>query len=298
LTDSAIYRATKTDPEQYGKLMSALNRLQQALPDNRIIAMVPPQSYAFYAPAKYYQEQYDEQKAILAMYATLDPKILTIDTYPVLSQHTSEYIYFRTDHHWTARGAYWAYTVFAQRLALTPQKLEDMPAGRVKTAFLGSYYKQFKGTAKVRLIRQNPDYVEYFMPTVKNTSTAYENITTTRGKNAPVIMLDKIPNNSNYYRTFLGGDYPYMHISTQTLNGRSIMIVKDSYADAFVPFLLANYQDIYVLDYRDYNANGNPKFKIVDFVKAHNIQDVMTVSSFDLTNSSIFMNWLVKAFPS
>lgn len=256
-----------------------------------------PSSYSFYAPTKYYKPELDQKIAIDAIYNLLDPRIITIDTYSQLLQHTGEYIYFRTDHHWTARGAYWAYVAFAEKLGFTPASLEIMTAGKVNEKYLGSYYKQFKDNAKARLIKKKPDIVEYFISPVKYTATAYESAAMKGGKNVPVIMLDKIPNNVNYYRTFLGGDYPCMCIRTETKNGKSILFVKDSYANALIPYMMAHYETIYVVDFRDHNASGKPKFKITDFVKQHDVDDVALLLSFDMVNSSLFVNWFVKSCP-
>src|SRR5690606_23630338 len=100
-----------------------------------------------------------EPPNISATSAMLDPSVVAVDVVSALTGHQHEYIYFRTDHHWTALGAYYAYLAFCQVAGFSPIPLDAMEHGTI-TPFRGSLYRY---TRDQKLHRQ-PDYVEYWVP--------------------------------------------------------------------------------------------------------------------------------------
>lgn len=108
----------------------------------RVFDMVVPTSAEFYLPEKYKKLSNSEEKAIQSIYGYLADGVTGVDAYSAIAQHTDEYLYFNTDHHWTGRGAYWAYTAFAQAAGFTPLDIEsDYTVKRIDN-FLGSLYRQ------------------------------------------------------------------------------------------------------------------------------------------------------------
>ena len=93
----------------------------------------------------------------------------TIDMAGALAAHSGEDIYYRTDHHWTARGAYEAYIAFCKSAGLTPVSLEEMEHQQID-GFLGTFYSQTHDSQ----LAQTPDFVEYFVPPVQTTTTRYQ----------------------------------------------------------------------------------------------------------------------------
>ncbi len=297
LTDTAIYMEEKINSEQYTAIAEGVNRLAEALPGRRIIVMSPPNSFAFYAAPKYRNPENDQKAGIEDMYGKLAPGIYTVDTYLSLDAHKGEYIYFRTDHHWTSLGAYYGYTAFCEAAGMQPVSLYTMQKNTYERDFLGSGYKQLKNTAKAKLIRQVPDYIDYYIPPAQCQLTMYEKTPMKNGIDIPMFDLDLPGRDWNCYHIFLGGDYPSIKITTDTQNGRSIVLLKDSYANAFTPFLTSNYQYIYLVDFRDYNYRGKPDFSLEQFVKDNDIGDVMLILTFELANDPEFVDWYLKALP-
>jgi hypothetical protein len=280
----------------YTKWANGVNALADALPaGTRLAVMTPPNSYALYAPEQYYDPDCDQEQGINDVYALLADSIYKINPYPYLQEHMDEYIYFRTDHHWTARGAYCGYTAFCDTLQLLPQPLDGMEKRVYEKDFLGSYYKELKNNAKAKLIRNLPDYIEYFVPPAQCQLTMYTNTNMKSGEDIPMFDMDLPSGTTNYYRIFLGGDYPSIKIETDTMNGKSIMILKDSYANSFAPFLTANYQTIYIVDFRDFNSSDKPSFNVTKFVKDNNVNDVLLLLNFDFVNSSSYVKWYLKS---
>jgi hypothetical protein len=87
---------------------------------------------------------------------------------------------------------------------------------------------------------------------------------------------------SNKYGIFMGGDQPLAKITTNVKNGKKIAVIKDSYANAFIPFLLPHYEEIYVVDPRQYTHN------FLDLVKKNGIQNVLILNYSFITENNGF----------
>ncbi|MCL1807356.1 MAG: DHHW family protein [Oscillospiraceae bacterium] len=271
-----IIYASQTYNQRYADM---LGRLQDALPDRRVISLVPPNGYAFYAPSSHTQGGRNQQTMLENLYALYDPRIVAVDAYTPIAAHADEYLYFRTDHHWTARGAYRAYTGFCDALGLEPSEINTWENGLYE-GFIGYLYSVAKKHPQAAAAAANPDTVEYFIPPIEHTAALYNDTTMQNGRAIPVVNTNVPGSQSNKYLCFITGDQPLIHINTETNNGKSIVVVKESYANAFIPFLLAHYEDIYVIDFRKFNdSTDKPKCKLADFVTEHDIDDVMLLSS-------------------
>ena len=78
------------------------------------------------------------------------------------------------------------------------------------------------------------------------------------------------------YSAFIGGDSAFVEIhNPQITDGSSCVMIKESYGNAFVPFLVDHYQDVYVVDYRYYMGN------LTDFIVSRSIKDVLFLNNSD-----------------
>lgn len=167
-----------------------------------------------------------------------------VDVRQTLTAHKSEYIYYRTDHHWTSLGAYYAYSQLCQTLGLTPF---DTAAHTALTAdgFYGTHY------AKARTWNAVPDVITYY--DLANTLTVW-NVTAAgqpaEGQTTGLYDTEKLTVYDKY-AMFLHGNNGLSRVQGNG-SGR-ILVIKDSYANCFVPYLTANYADIDVVDFRNYN---------------------------------------------
>src|SRR5699024_11136438 len=94
------------------------------------------------------------------IYSRLDPEVKRVDVFDELVRHNAEYLYYRTDHHWTALGAYYAYRVFAEQKGITPHELSEFEK-RDYEGFLGTFYAYSNQAAA---LGNNPDTVETYIP--------------------------------------------------------------------------------------------------------------------------------------
>ncbi len=219
----------------------------------------------------------DCDAAINYMYSAMDGSIKTVDTLPNLAAHNGEYLYFRTDHHWTARGAYYAYEAFCATKGINATPLEDYRRLEFD-GFLGTLYSEANQPSAMK---SNPDYVEAFVPKGTNRANVYDSDETYLDWYAVVYTGADKYSAGNKYLTFIGGDKPLTEIHNPNINdGSSIVVVKESYGNAFVPFLVDSYEYVYVIDYRHWSGS------LADFVTEKDVDDVLFLNVVNVTSTS------------
>lgn len=219
----------------------------------------------------------DCQAAIDYMYSAINGNVNTVDTLPYLISHNTEYLYYRTDHHWTARGAYYAYEAFCKEKGITPTPLESYERLQFD-GFLGTLYSEANQPAAMK---SNPDYVEAFVPKGINEEKVYDSEGNKIAEYAIVYTKADKYTAGNKYLTFIGGDQPLIEIHNPNISdGSSIVVVKESYGNAFVPFLVDSYEYVYVIDYRKWSGS------LKDFVISNDIDDVLFLNVVNVTSTS------------
>ena len=129
-------------------------------------------------------------------------------------------------------------------------------------------------------MKNNPDYVEAFVPIGVNEETVYDSNGTKINELAIVYTKADKYTAGNKYLAFIGGDQPLIEIHNPQINdGSSIVIVKESYGNAFVPFLVDSYEYVYVIDYRHWSGD------LADFVTQKGIDDVLFLNVINVTST-------------
>ena len=166
-----------------------------------------------------------------------------LDLRGTFAAHKDEYLYYKTDHHWTTDGAYLAYREFCALHGLAPFDAGAAERREVKD-FYGTHYSSTR-----RWNVQTDTIAWYPLP---NEMTVYK--VNGEADFAPAVtgpMVDESKfETRDKYAAFLSGNNGYTEIEGG--GEGSILVVKDSYANCFVPFLTANYQKIGVVDFRGY----------------------------------------------
>ena len=197
-----------------------------------------------------------------------------VDVRDALSTHKSEYIYYRTDHHWTSLGAYYAYSQLCDALGLTPFDTANHIALTADN-FYGTHY------SKARTWNAVPDIITWY--DLPNRLTIY-NVTAagqpTDGETTGLYGTDKL---SVYdkYAMFLHGNNGLSRVQGDG-TGR-ILVIKDSYANCFVPYLTANYADIDVVDFRNYN------YGLDQLIADNDYDQILVLYSFDSFKSDPYL---------
>ena len=235
-----------------------------------VYALMAPTSMEFNCPPEYKKGTTSQKEAMAYWYSQMNADVRGVDTWTEMNEHRGEYLYFRTDTHWAQRGAYYAYRAFCYTAGFTPYELSAYEYGIVP-GFLGYLYQHTKAAA----LKANPDSVEYFRPVNSSKMTIYQSSAMIGGYTAPVVSAPK----ANYYM-FISGDNPISHIVSDVVkNGRKLIITKDSYGNALVPFLTDHFEEIFVIDQRYFNTSGKSSLKIVGFAQKHGITDFLVFAS-------------------
>lgn len=159
----------------------------------------------------------------------------------VMQSHQNEYIYYRTDHHWTTLGAYYAYQTWMEK---TGKEAPPVTAYKQETAF-----DDFYGTTYNKVHVNVPrDQVTLF----KNAAQEEVHVDMDDGeKEADTLYFPKEAKEGfNRYNVFLSKNTFEIEITTKAKTGKSLLLIKDSFANCFVPFLTENYDRIVMIDYR------------------------------------------------
>ena len=224
----------------------------------------------------------DQKKAIDYMYSGISKNgVKTVSIYNTLKARRNEYIYFRTDHHWTALGAYYAYCDFIKSAGGTPASLNGFKEHQFP-GYLGSFYNSSK---KLPQLAANPDTVFAYEP--QETNTIEIHYTKDSVKNEAIIS-DMSAVKSKYL-TFIKGDRPYsiIHNPAKT-DGSVCVLVKESFGNAFAPFLVPNYQTVYIIDYR-YFASVDSR-GIAQFCTDVKATDLLFLNNISATRNKELVN--------
>jgi len=214
-----------------------------------------------------------DQEQAIDYYYSLSEGVKTVDTIKTLREHNDEYLYFRTDHHWTQLAAYYVYQNFCEEKGIRPNELSDFQK-MTFSPFLGTFYQELQNED----MAANPDFVDAYIPMATNDMTYWE----TDGSQVNWHVIQDVTgwNKNSLYSCFIGGDKPLVQINNPNLSdGSSCVVVKESYGNSFVPFLVDHYQTVYVIDFR-YTKNN-----VMDFVQEHNVQDLIIINNISIIAS-------------
>ena len=253
-------------------------------------SLITPNQAQFYTPEFYHTGNYDQEAAIEYAYENM-VNVKTVDAYSKIEEHVDEYVYFRTDHHWTALGAYYAYTAFCETAGLEAVPLEDFQTGRYED-FVGTMYTFTKEYSQSQNLLDNPDYVDYYLPIVESHARYFSDASMTDGIAIYVVNDEMSDSVGNKYLCFISGDTPLCRITTAAGTGRSCVVLKESYGNAFVPFLTTHYDTIYVIDPREFNGSSTPAFDLTTFAAEQGVNDVIVINYPFKINDTTFINRL------
>lgn len=258
-----LFGGNNKQAKNYGNMVNAYYNELKAEGIN-IFSVVVPSAAEFYLPwpkFKHLKEQ--EKRNINLIYETEVEGIKSVDAYSKIAEHRNEYVYFRTDHHWTGLGAYYAYTAFCETAGFVAVPLDRMTE-KTKNKFYGSLYFYLDKNA---VLGEHYDTVHYFKTPGTTTCLVYKKTDIHKAIKSHVIV-----DAAGGYSVFLGADYPLIKIETEVKNGRSIVVVKNSYGNPFTTYLVSHYEKVFVVDYRYYNTG------IIDLIRENKITDLLFIN--------------------
>ncbi len=266
IVDGKILEVFRESPAVRDAYIAAVNGIGATLPEgtSAYLLMVPTQ---IEFDTSEYAKLSDGQKATIdAVYGALNG-VTGVSVYELLKEHTDEYIYFRTDHHWTQRGAHYGYTALMNAMGEEPIPLSDMEWQSID-GFLGYLFAQ----ANLPELEQYADKIEYFIPgenyDVEAKIIEFGEIVEYKTK----IYFTPDVGGYNNYGIFMGSDHPFARVTTNVKNGKTALVIKDSYANALLPFLTSHYETIVVVDPRSYFGT------LADIYSEYDVDDVIIIN--------------------
>ena len=208
----------------------------------------------------------DQQAYTQQIYRTLsevDDQLEIVDFSDALSQHKDEYIYYRTDHHWTTLGAYYAYIAYCEQKGLTPVSLEELEENKVED-FYGTFYSKAKRPSQPAdtITWYDVDVDEFaFVANLQQDKQLAQLGEVVQEDGLELLRVDGMMDQRKFevrdkYAAFMWGNSGYVKIkSSHNLNHQEgktsrLLLFKDSYANSMIPYLTYNYDEIIVVDLR------------------------------------------------
>ncbi len=228
-----------------------------------------------------------EEDVLAYVYSQMGENVYCVDTFTPLVAHNSEYIYFRTDHHWTALGAWYAYAEWAKTAGFEPVTL-DKYEEIMQEPFYGSlYYKVHQSSALT------PDQVYAYVPPGDvhlYIQQDHNDSLTNRGYEQTLITSI---HGTDKYMCFLTGDFPLCtFINNDITDGSACLLIKDSNGNPFGYYLTQHYRYVYVMDYRKYVHRS-----LTAFADYYDVDDVIFCLSSDQSQSKAckeLLNGIIK----
>lgn len=222
-------------------MVSFLNKKAEELGDSHVALMIVPTAVVTLKDKlPKYAQTFDQNKYIDYMKRLFGGNF--VDVRDTLNSHADEYLYYKTDHHWTTNAAYFAYREWAEKMGFTPYSEDEFEIVPAADDFLGTVYSKLnyaKSADEIYLykIKQDIRYDVDINMGAKQMDDLYEM--------SHLETKDK-------YSVFLDGNNSIVTIDTTggRKDGETLLIIKDSYAHCFIPFVVNHYEKTVVVDMR------------------------------------------------
>lgn len=275
-----IFKFNKENFEYYAQI---LNKYREKLGSSvKIYSMIPPTAGEFLRLKKYSGITDSQNDALAFLESKLDDGITTVNVYDALNRHKDEYIYYRTDHHWTSLGAYYGYAEFMKTRgeeALSLSQFEELDPGD----YLGSTYSKTLDKS----LEKNPDKFIVYKPVTPHEFFEYDNKGEHKSELIDMQYADSI---TDKYLTFISsGGSTYSRIKTRLNNGKKLLIIKDSFGNALAPFMTSHYEEVFIVDPRFYNKKIAGK-DIIGLIEDNGIDEVVFCIYMEDVNWQKFMS--------
>lgn len=275
--DDMLLDADTSRRASSGSCAAEINRFARDHSGAVYVVAVPTSSGVYREHLPEYLDDYRESQQISDFYDKLNKDIKRIDAYNILKMLNSNYIYYRSDTKWTSYGAYCVYRTVIQKLGFLPTTFDKYSIRHVTSDFRGNLYNRSLCTSV------KPDIMDFYY-----CSGGAEVLSCTGVCKDKTIVSKRIYDEqqleSDYlYNAYLGESIPLLRIKTSVNNERKLLVIKDSYADCFIPFLTQHYSEIDVLSPELLDGSASD---FVDFDKYE--QTLFLFGIENLSDSSIF----------
>lgn len=280
------------------KNLQYIQGFAQEHPDITMTMLLAPNVNAVYPeelPA--FAQTYPQDAVITQVENTLTTENMTVvDVTDALLQQKDRGVYYKTDHHWTTLGAFFAYKELCGTLDIPARHLDDYEKVTIETPFYGSLY------SKAPVIGSEGDEISLYLNPTGQYQVTYVN----EGKRSASMYEESYLTKKDKYAVFFGGNYALVTIENPTYRQNvpagsgvqpetvdseadqrdEVLIIKDSYANAIVPFLADHYRMIHMIDLRYYHED------LDEYIRDHHIQQIIFIHNVDFLSTDNSFVWL------
>lgn len=242
------------EPTSMDKIIKIVNRFKENNEKTNVSFLLAPTSIYINSNKLPSNVTYDEGEVIDYYKEKLNVNF--IDVKDKLLENNKEYLYYKTDHHWTTLGAYYAYLVYCEEKGLTPFEYEYE---LVSDDFYGTLYSKVIDNSlekdSIHKVVDEDKYEVYYKTKDETKESLYE---------------ESYLKEKDKYSYFLDNNHALITITNKSIKGNNeILIIKDSYANSFIPLISKHYKKIHVIDPRYY------KTSISEYIIENKIKDVL-----------------------
>jgi len=230
-----------------------------------------------------YPRYHNQGIEIEDIFSKMSDNVRKINCYDSLMLHRDEYLYYRTDYHWNGPAAYYAYEDFCDAKGFTPYTMEQRPVAYFDN-FLGLLYSNYSG--KDSALAATPDTVVAYYPYSKNATMFYID---TAGNRVDYPIIADVSNwkSAAKYLCYAGADQPYAEFhNPDVTDGSALIIVKESFGNVLLSYLVDHYSVIYEIDYRYWKGS------LVEFAKQVGADDLLFANNMGMISSGVLVGML------
>lgn len=245
ITDSMlIEKLHEPDYDEVKKSVQAINTFSEHYQTDVFAMLVPTSAGIYQDMLPEFAPQLDQRKFISESCENFSENVNVIDIFDTMVCEKDNYIYYRNDHHWTSYGAYCAYRKAIELLGQKPVPIEEFYISHSSSDFRGTFY------SKCLYDKTAADVIDIF--NCKNGAEITDvicNDGVSETHYDSIYFMDYLGKKDKYC-VFMGENRAYTNIKTNADNGKKLLVIKDSYANSFIPFLTQHYSEIAVIDLR------------------------------------------------
>ena len=277
------YSYSESAAKNYAALVSSV--AQELEGEVNVYDLIIPTAVGVVFPdnlAAQYPGYEDQAQRLDEIYAMMDENVIVVNIFDKLMQHRDEYLYYRTDWHWSAIGAYYGYERFCEVKGITPYTM-DQRNERIYEGYLGPFAKYDAAI--------EADTVYAYDPYFSDVSMVF---TDTSGNKIawPVIADGDTYGSEAKYLIFAAGDQPLATFTNPGVTDGSVaIVVKESFGNAMMPYFPDHYSTVYEVDYRYWNGN------LVDFARQVGAEDIIFANNIGMVRSSYLIGLMDKIIP-
>ena len=274
--DTLINRVEEPDGETWEQLDQNLEYLDQLVSNAGVpvyFGLIPSAAQVWHDRLPDGAPTADEAAIIETLYSRTAAR--TVDLLSVLSAHSGEELYYRTDHHWTSLGAFYGANAIFEAMSLDPLDLDDYQKTTVTDQFFGTTFS----TSGVRWVA--PDSIDTYVSGEGLKVTSWFGSEPSEGS----LYVDSFLEVKDKYSYFLGGRQPLCVIENPQVDGPKVLVIRDSYSDSLAPFLTERFSEVHLFDPR------NNLSSVKDYVADNGIDSVLVLYSFSnfATDQNLFV---------